>query len=110
MKILLKSRRNVRHVACTRFSCLRWIFLEGSQLCVSRTSLREKVIRDLHRGGFAGLWERQDDGNLEERYYWPQLEKDVITIVKSCSVCQVSKGQAQNTGLYTHLPVSKDSW
>ena len=33
----------------------------------------------------------------------------MATIV-SCLVCQVAKGQAQNTGLYTLLPVPKDSW
>jgi len=34
----------------------------------------------------------------------------VATIVRSYPVCQVAKGQAQNTSLYTLLPVSKDSW
>jgi len=34
----------------------------------------------------------------------------VATIVRSCPVCQVAKGQAQNTCLFTPLPISKDSW
>jgi len=34
----------------------------------------------------------------------------VTTVVKSCPICQVVKGQAQNTGLYTPLPVPKDNW
>ena len=34
----------------------------------------------------------------------------MTTVVKSCSVCQVAKGQAQNTSLYIPLAVSKDSW
>ena len=33
-----------------------------------------------------------------------------MTTVVSCSVCQVAKGLAQNSSLYTLLPVSKDSW
>jgi len=34
----------------------------------------------------------------------------MTTIVKNYPICQVAKGQAQNTGLYIPLPVQKDIW
>ena len=48
--------------------------------------------------------------SVEERYFWPQLGKDAITIVRSCPVCQIPKGQASNMSLCTHLLIPKDIW
>lgn len=47
---------------------------------------------------------------MKERYYWPQLNRDVRKIVQRCRVCQKSKGHAQNMGLSLLLSVPKKIW
>ena len=100
MKTLLRFGRSVQHNSRERLSYFRQISCQRKSVMYSRTSLR-KVIRDLYGGGPGGNFERDKIiARIEKGYYWLQLGNDVTTIVRSCPVCQVAKGQAQNMNPY----------
>lgn len=80
--------------------------MHENQLCVLVFSSWEKIIRDLHGEGLSGYLGRDKTlAIVKARYYWPRMRSDVEKIVGHYYICQTSKGQAINAGLYTPLPV-----
>ena len=47
---------------------------------------------------------------IQNSYFWPTIHKEVEKYVRSCKICQVSKGIATNVGLYMPLPVPTQPW
>lgn len=47
---------------------------------------------------------------VQDRFYWPNVRRDVAKTVARCRVCQLAKGQKKNTGLYMPLPIPHETW
>jgi hypothetical protein len=74
---------------------------KNNLLCIPRSSLHDKLIRELHSSDLSGyVGCNKTIANLEDRYFWSQLKRDARKFVQWCPVCQTCKGQVQNTGLY----------
>ena len=75
---------------------------KGYKLCIPQCSLREAIITEAHEGGLVAF--------INDKFYWPKMEQDVMRHVERCKTCHIAKSRGQNTGLYTPLPVATTPW
>ncbi|PKU75948.1 hypothetical protein MA16_Dca005995 [Dendrobium catenatum] len=98
-------------VPCKDFSIRHNYLFKGNLLCIPESSWREYLIQELHNGGLAAHAGRTKTlEQLQRRFYWPHITRDVIRFVERCPICQQCKGTSQNTGLYMPLPVPNSIW
>ncbi|XP_038695889.1 uncharacterized protein LOC119993050 [Tripterygium wilfordii] len=84
---------------------------KANHLCLPQGSFREFVITELHAGGLAGhLGRDKTIALVVDRFFWPQLRRDVTRLIQRCRVCQLQKGTRTNSGLYTPLPIPQRPW
>jgi hypothetical protein len=69
------------------------------------------MIRNLHNSGLAGNFGKDKMlALIEDKYYWPKMKNDITMYVARCQICQMSKGNSQNTWLYMSLLVPTCPW
>jgi hypothetical protein len=108
--IYLQLHDNPRPIN-TGYNLHEGYLFKGTRLCIPQSSLKEFVIRELHSGGLAGHFGCDKTLSLvEDRFYWPQLRRDVQTTIKHCHTCQLAKGSKTNASLYTPLPILEQPW
>ena len=92
----------------TTYALQDGILFHENRLSIPDCSLRLQLISELHNEGHIGR-----DRTLQllsALYFWPSLCRDVERFVERCVICQTSKGQASNAGLYLPLPIPTQPW
>ena len=119
MKEMQISRKLGRHAKSLGFwiALHIWIIISKRNFylktsnCVFEEAPYFNLIKELHSGGLGGHFGFDKTVALvKERYFWPNMNKDITKFVEGCRICQPAKGKSQNTGLYTLLPKPEQPW
>ena len=71
---------------------------KNEQLCIPRSFIWMNLIKELHSGGLGGNFGYDKTIALvKERYFWPNMNKNVRKTIEGCRICQLAKGKIQNT-------------
>ena len=74
------------------------------KICIPQSE-RVHLIREGHTSLISGHFGGKTVAQLQEFFYWPQMNDAVSKYVKDCVMCATSKPHNIKIGLYTPLPV-----
>ncbi|KAI0495115.1 hypothetical protein KFK09_025262 [Dendrobium nobile] len=95
----------------TEFAIRHGYLFHRNQLCIPDSSWRPQLIKEVHCGGLAAHVGRTNTYlQLQSRFYWPHLHRDVMRFVERCPICQSYKTGGQLGGLYLPLPTPETIW
>ncbi|PKU70358.1 hypothetical protein MA16_Dca007109 [Dendrobium catenatum] len=93
------------------YSLRHGFLFKANCLCIPKSSWCQFLIKESHCGSLAAHVGRDRTlTQLQARFYWPHLNRDVSQFVERCPVCQTYKGTSQNTGLCMPLPTPESIW
>ena len=101
-----EERKNYTSRAPCKYQiCDEFLFFTD-RLCIPEGPLRERIIWKSYNRGLRGHMSQDKSIALVEAWYnWLHLKRDVEKFIKHRYTCQNAKGHAQNTGLYSLLPI-----
>ncbi|KAJ0021489.1 hypothetical protein Pint_31247 [Pistacia integerrima] len=78
----------------------------------SKGGLRRVLLKEVHDSPWAGHPGRERTLALLTRdYYWPRIDADIESYVKTCLVCQLDKTERRKVaGLLQPLPIPERPW
>nr|GEU53206.1 hypothetical protein [Tanacetum cinerariifolium] len=112
MRITTGSSNTVADALSRRHSLLTSIHLQVHGFDVfQHLYIDDPDFASAWKGGLGGHFGRDKTvGLIRDRFYWPNVVKDVSRIVERCWVCHLTKSHHTNAGLYTPLPVPNGPW
>jgi hypothetical protein len=87
------------------------LLFRENQLCIPKCSMRENLLKEKHSGGLArNFGHDKTFSKLNGSYFCPGMRTNVKKVVDRCRICQHTKGERKNTGLYQPLPIPERPW
>jgi hypothetical protein len=70
------------------------LLFKGSQLCISKCSMRDNLLKEKHSGVLDGHFGHDKTfAQLRNLYYWPSMREEVKKFVNRCRICLYEKGR-----------------
>ncbi|RDX75671.1 hypothetical protein CR513_44425, partial [Mucuna pruriens] len=77
---------------------------KDKRLCVPRSSIRELLVKEAHKGGPMDHFKEQKYETLHEHFYWLHMRRGVHHVCEKYLICKMVKSKVSSKELYTPLP------